>query len=110
MHTRPGLCVLSHGTPAVRTTRHPARRPHWSHTPFTCGGQTGCRAALDAPARSPAAGCPGAGPRTLVDILRATADAHPDSPAVDNGREVLALREGHGFTPGAILRHAVWVA
>ena len=32
-------------------------------------------------------------PRTLVDILRATADAHPDSPAIDNGREVLTYDE-----------------
>ena len=32
-------------------------------------------------------------PRTLVDILRATADDHPDSPAIDNGREVLTYDE-----------------
>ena len=32
-------------------------------------------------------------PRTLVDVLRATADDHPDSPAIDNGREVLTYDE-----------------
>ncbi|GAA4414245.1 non-ribosomal peptide synthetase [Fodinibacter luteus] len=32
-------------------------------------------------------------PRTLVDILRTTADEHPDSPAIDNGREVLTYDE-----------------
>ncbi|HET9020299.1 MAG TPA: Pls/PosA family non-ribosomal peptide synthetase [Ornithinibacter sp.] len=31
--------------------------------------------------------------RTLVDILRATADAHPDAAALDNGREVLTYDE-----------------
>ncbi len=31
--------------------------------------------------------------RTLVDILRATADAHPDSPALDNGTTVLTYEE-----------------
>ena len=31
--------------------------------------------------------------RTLVDVLRATADAHPDSPALDNGRVVLTYDE-----------------
>ena len=32
-------------------------------------------------------------PRTLVDVLRSTADDHPDSPAIDNGREVLTYDE-----------------
>ncbi len=32
-------------------------------------------------------------PRTLVDVLRASADDHPDSPAIDNGREVLTYDE-----------------
>jgi non-ribosomal peptide synthetase component F len=31
--------------------------------------------------------------RTLVDVLRATAGAHPESPAIDNGREVLTYEE-----------------
>ena len=32
-------------------------------------------------------------PRTLVDVLRSTADRHPDSRAIDNGREVLTYDE-----------------
>ncbi|MFC7487423.1 Pls/PosA family non-ribosomal peptide synthetase [Knoellia sp. CPCC 206453] len=32
-------------------------------------------------------------PRTLVDILRATIEAHPDAPAVDNGTSVLTYGE-----------------
>ncbi len=32
-------------------------------------------------------------PRTLVDILRATAEAHPDAAAIDNGAEVLTYTE-----------------
>ena len=32
-------------------------------------------------------------PRTLVDVLRATVDDHPDDPAIDNGREVLTYDE-----------------
>jgi non-ribosomal peptide synthetase-like protein len=32
-------------------------------------------------------------PRTLVDILRATAAAHPDLPALDNGAQVLTYEE-----------------
>ena len=34
-----------------------------------------------------------AAPRTLVDILRSTAQRHPDSRAIDNGREVLTYDE-----------------
>ena len=32
-------------------------------------------------------------PRTLVDIFRASVAAHPDAPALDNGREVLTYAE-----------------
>ncbi|KGN38251.1 Pls/PosA family non-ribosomal peptide synthetase [Knoellia subterranea] len=32
-------------------------------------------------------------PRTLVDILRATIEAHPDAPAIDNGTSVLTYGE-----------------
>ncbi|HET7800475.1 MAG TPA: AMP-binding protein, partial [Humibacillus xanthopallidus] len=32
-------------------------------------------------------------PRTLVDVLHATIDAHPDAPAIDDTRSVLTYRE-----------------
>ncbi len=32
-------------------------------------------------------------PRTLVDLLRSTAEAHPEAPAIDNGAEVLTYSE-----------------
>jgi len=32
-------------------------------------------------------------PRTLIDILTATAQAHPDAPAIDDGTTVLTYRE-----------------
>ncbi|MDF3298848.1 Pls/PosA family non-ribosomal peptide synthetase [Streptomyces tropicalis] len=36
---------------------------------------------------------PAAPPRTLVDVLEATASLHPDAPALDTGGEVLSYRE-----------------
>ncbi|MEU3520565.1 Pls/PosA family non-ribosomal peptide synthetase [Streptomyces sp. NPDC006654] len=54
--------------------------------------------ALDTPAPSPEPpgdralfrSSPAASPRTLVDVLRATAARHPDAPALDTGAEVLS--------------------
>ena len=48
------------------------------------------------------------GPRTLVDILRDTIEAHPDAPAVDNGTNVLTYGE---FAEAAVdVADALWAA
>ncbi|MGW3041360.1 Pls/PosA family non-ribosomal peptide synthetase [Kitasatospora sp. NPDC001159] len=44
------------------------------------------------PARALYPGRPAAAPRTLVDVLDATVRAHPDEPALDDGRTVLSYR------------------
>ncbi|MFH8381694.1 Pls/PosA family non-ribosomal peptide synthetase [Kitasatospora sp. NPDC018058] len=44
------------------------------------------------PARALFPGPPAAAPRTLVDVLDATVRAHPDEPALDDGRTVLSYR------------------
>ncbi|BDT97032.1 Pls/PosA family non-ribosomal peptide synthetase [Nocardia sputorum] len=48
---------------------------------------------VDAPARPLSRGDRAPGPRTLVDILTATALAHPDAPAIDDGDVVLTYLE-----------------
>ncbi|MFD7451677.1 Pls/PosA family non-ribosomal peptide synthetase [Kitasatospora sp. NPDC059827] len=45
-----------------------------------------------APPRALFPGRPAAAPRTLVDVLDATVRAHPDEPALDDGRTVLSYR------------------
>ncbi|MER8103094.1 Pls/PosA family non-ribosomal peptide synthetase [Kitasatospora sp. NPDC094016] len=44
------------------------------------------------PPRALFPGRPAAAPRTLVDVLEATVRAHPDEPALDDGRTVLGYR------------------
>ncbi|MER6298238.1 Pls/PosA family non-ribosomal peptide synthetase [Kitasatospora sp. NPDC001539] len=44
------------------------------------------------PTRALFPGRPAAAPRTLVDVLDATVRAHPDEPALDDGRTVLSYR------------------
>ena len=63
------------------------------HPPFTRDGRVPIVESLTPPGDPLLRGALAPPQRTLIDILRGTAARHPDSPAIDNGREVLTYDE-----------------